>query len=253
MCDVEPPRQQGRQGVPRLLRHRQRAVLAEQGDADRPGVEPLRVGADHVPLDPAVAALEDLAEAVDEEVVADVVPAVPLDVVELDRPHDRRRLGGAVPIRAGRVVHEREPQDGRERGLGAPDLLVRVPAAPRHDGGRAGLLELASGDARGRAPDEEGAQPRHLAAEAVLDSVGGADPPRVAEVPGAGAGTLGGARVGTVLGLGRRVGPTTPAAGERAGAELHRAAADPVQADEVELRRRLVRGERPSAVQRHVA
>jgi hypothetical protein len=43
------------------------------------------VGTDNVPVDPSVPALVDRAEAIDEEVVADVVPAVALDVVELDR------------------------------------------------------------------------------------------------------------------------------------------------------------------------
>ena len=47
---------------------------------------------DHVPRDPARAALEDLAEPVDQEVVADVVPAVPLHVVALDRADDRLQL-----------------------------------------------------------------------------------------------------------------------------------------------------------------
>ncbi len=125
--DVEPPREQGREGLARLLRDGERAVLTEQRDANRTGVEPLGVGADHVPLDPAVAAFEDLAEAVDEEVVADVVPAVSLDVVELDRTDDRGRLGDAVAVRTRRVVHEREAQGGRERWGAAPDLLVRVP------------------------------------------------------------------------------------------------------------------------------
>jgi hypothetical protein len=48
------------------------------------------MSADDVALHPAATAFEDLAVAVDEKVVADVVPAVGLDVVELDAAHDGR-------------------------------------------------------------------------------------------------------------------------------------------------------------------
>src|SRR3712207_8386526 len=44
-----------------------------------------------------------------EEVVADVVPAVPLHVVGLDALDDRGRGGRGVPVRACRVVHDRDP------------------------------------------------------------------------------------------------------------------------------------------------
>ena len=40
---------------------------------------------------------------------------LPLHVVELDRPHDRRRLRRAVAVRPGGVVYHREPETGRER------------------------------------------------------------------------------------------------------------------------------------------
>ena len=67
-------------------------VGADQRDADRAGVEAQRVRADHVAIDPAEPSLEDLAVSVDEKVVADVVPAVSLHVVELDPLDDRRSV-----------------------------------------------------------------------------------------------------------------------------------------------------------------
>ena len=221
----------------RLRRHRQRAVLADHRDADRAGVEPLGVRSDDVLLDPAVAALVDGAEAVDEEVVADVVPAVPLHVVELDRLHDRGRLGRGVPVRARGVVDDREPQVGRERGSRAPDLLVRLPAGARHDRRRTCLLQRPRGDAGRGARDEPGPQAADLPAQPVLDPVGAPDPPWVAEPPAVRTGPLGGARVRPVLGLRRRVLPGAPAARRRARPELHRARAAPVQPDEIEAGR----------------
>ena len=68
------------------------------------------------------------AEAVDEKVVADVVPAVPAHVVELDPAHDRRRTAPAcsefVP---GGVVDDREVRRAARSAARAHDLLVRVP------------------------------------------------------------------------------------------------------------------------------
>ncbi len=86
-----------------------RLEVADQRDTDGAGVEPFRVSTDHVPRDPAGAALEDVAEAIDEKVVTDVVPAVPLDVVVLDPSHDRRRLRPRVGVRVRRVMDDREP------------------------------------------------------------------------------------------------------------------------------------------------
>jgi hypothetical protein len=91
--EVEPPGEQACERVLGDARWRAPFERADERDADRPGIEALCVGADDVPRDPAEPSLIDGSEAVDEEVVADVVPAVPLDVVELDRPDDRRRLG----------------------------------------------------------------------------------------------------------------------------------------------------------------
>ena len=67
-------------------------VVAEQGHPDGAVVEAERMGTDDRLLHPAVAALEDLAVLVDEEVVADVVPPVSEHVVGLDPADDRRGL-----------------------------------------------------------------------------------------------------------------------------------------------------------------
>ena len=61
-----------------------RRVIPDHRDPDGAGVEPLRVRADHVALGAPVPAFEDLPEPVDEEVVADVVPAVSPYVVQVD-------------------------------------------------------------------------------------------------------------------------------------------------------------------------
>ena len=79
----------------RAADRRRADVVADHCDPDRAGVEPFGVRADHVLVDAAVAALEHLPVLVDEKVVADVVPAVALHVVDLDPAHDRRRLRGA--------------------------------------------------------------------------------------------------------------------------------------------------------------
>ncbi|MGC0330664.1 hypothetical protein RKD23_003654 [Streptomyces sp. SAI-170] len=99
-------------------------VVAEDGDAGRLTVEAVGVRAQHRLVDAALAALEDGAALVDEEVVAEVVPAVALGlrvgVVRVDAPDDRRRLG-AVVVGAGGVVDE--------HGLDVRVVLRRVRAA----------------------------------------------------------------------------------------------------------------------------
>ena len=119
-----------------------RDLLARKGsdhcDADGSGVEPSRVRSDDIPLAPAVAPFVHGAVAVDEEVVADVVPAVRLHVVHLDAPHDRGRLGGRVVVRSGGVMDDGEPHRGGVLGSVSANCLVGAPAAPRDDGGRSG-------------------------------------------------------------------------------------------------------------------
>ena len=162
--DVEAPRQQADERVQRRSGDPRRRVVADHGNTGGAGVEPLRVRADHVALDPAGTAFEDLAVLVDEEVVADVVPAVSADVVQLDPAHDRGGLAPGVGVRAGRVMDDRERR--RERAYrGAPRVISSF--APH---ARRGTIRGVAGHGRrperrplDRAPHVPGAQPAHIA------------------------------------------------------------------------------------------
>ena len=236
MSLVEPPGEQAGERVSRRAGHCERAVFAEHRDSDRAGVEALRVRADDVLVDPAAATLEDLAEPVDEKVVADVVPAVSLDVVDLDRLHDRRRLSRVVAVRACCVMDDRDSERRRDGGLGADDRLVGLPAGAGHDRRHARALQRPRRHVRGLAPDEVRSQAGDGARAPILDPVGRPDPPRVPEPPTLRARPLGRPRVGLILGLRRCVHPFAPATLERARAELHASGSPPVHADEVESR-----------------
>ena len=213
-----------------------RGERAEARDAGRVVVEALRLGADHGRLDPARAALEDVAVAVDEEVVTDVVPAVGLDVVAGDAEHDPRRLLGPVLDRAGGVMDERGLHGAVARAAARRDL-VGAPARPR-DHERGGLRGAGRGLARHsveRAHEPRGELPG-LAPEAELELVGGA-----------GEGGIGAVERDVRVGEG---GPARPAAAFHAGADLRVdvGAAVPAQADEVEAVGRPQRlGELPAA------
>jgi myo-inositol catabolism protein IolC len=79
------------------------------------------VRTDHVARDPALAALEHVAERVDEEVVADVVPAVRAHVVDLDRAHHGRAsafvLGVPPAVWCTTANATREAYDGEPRTI----------------------------------------------------------------------------------------------------------------------------------------
>ena len=132
---------------------------------------------------------------------------------------------------------EREP-----RGVGraaADDRLVRLPAGAGHDRGLRGHERRARDrDSDLGAPQEERAQPRHRAGRAVLDPARRARPVRAPEPPG-----------GKTLALGasRRSGRPPPPARRRARRSSGRSPSPcgtrpsprpPVQADEVEAKRR---------------
>ena len=131
--DVEAPSEQADERVTLRGRRNGLDVVPDQRHADRAGVEPLRVRTDHVPIDAAAATLVDRPEAVDEKVVADVVPAVSLHVVDLDSTHDRRRLGARVGVRAGGVVNDRKAERRGDDRRRAHDLLVGAPRRARDD------------------------------------------------------------------------------------------------------------------------
>ncbi len=115
-------------------RHRERVVVVAEG-----------VGADDRARDPAVAALPDPAELVDQEVVADVAPALGLGVVRVDAAQHARDVVARVVVGVDRVVHESGADRAVARAavahplVGAP-LLAGEDRRPR--GRRRGGLEL---------------------------------------------------------------------------------------------------------------
>ena len=232
-------------------RERHVGERAERGHAGRDAVEALRLRADDRLVDPARAALEDLAVLVDEEVVADVAPAVVVAVVLGDAEHDPRRVRRAVVVRVDRVVDERELDlagargVARDDGVAAPlragddrrrarDLAARRRADPaaRRAGGRAGAHEA-------------GVQPARAAAQAELELVGVAGPDRVGAGP-----RRGGVRAVVAGRVQRR--PARPAAAAAAGADLRVdvGGAAPAEPDQVEPARRVVDPRRPPAARR---
>ena len=247
---VEPPRDQALERLHRRGRRLRRHEVADQRDADAPRVEPERVRADHVPGDAAVPAFVDLAVPVDEEVVADVVPAVRLHVVDVDAAHDRGRLGRRVAVRCRGVMDDRKPDRRRIERMVPPQQLVAAPGRTRHDRRRAGDRQPPQGLVLDRAPDVIGAQAAHPAPQAVLDAVGGARPDRAAEPPAARRSSLAGAQVRAIVVIGGL--PAAPPTGGCTRPEQHGAGPLPVQADQVEANRRLSRGKRSLAAHRQV-
>jgi hypothetical protein len=148
-------------------------------DARRQAVPALGLRADHRLVDTSTAAFEDLAVLVDEEVVADVVPAVVVAVVLGDAQDDSGRVLGRVVVGVDRVVHERHLDlavAGRDaRRESGPPLVAR------DHRGRAGGLRAAGADVPAprslRYGDELEAQRAPAASE--LELVGVADPDRV--------------------------------------------------------------------------
>ncbi len=208
--DVHPPGEQPHDRRPRGRRRGLPLVVPDQRDTHGAGVEALRVRADHVPLDPAVPALEDLAEAVDEKVVADVVPAVSTHVVEVDAAHDGGRLGGRRRLAAGGVMNDGRRQRLRDRGAVAPDRLVRAPGLTGDDRGAAGHLERPPHRFL-RAPDVVRTDAADPASHADLEAPCLARPQRRAEPPAAHPPRLVGPPVGQVSRVGLGLPPGAPA------------------------------------------
>src|SRR6187399_2093668 len=100
MREVEPPGDEPRYCVKRGLGRLRRPVRPEDRDPDRSGVEAEGVRSDDVAVNASVPPLVDGPEAIDEKVVADVVPAVPLDVEELDALDDRGRFRTRIVVPA---------------------------------------------------------------------------------------------------------------------------------------------------------
>ena len=128
--EEQPPGQQRHDRIDRGLGWASRPEVAQHRNAHRAGVEAVGVRADHGDLG-KVAARPGPPEPVDEKVVADVIPAVGVDVVGLDRPDHRRHVLSAVAVGVHRVVEYRQPcSDGcvvaTERGRAAAPVLPRV-------------------------------------------------------------------------------------------------------------------------------
>ena len=183
-------------------------------------------------VDPAVTAFEDLAVLVDEKVVADVVPAVPLHVVELDRANDRGRLRLRVRVRARRVVDDRVVDGVGVVRRSATDRLVRVPARTGDDRRRAREIGPLRRRRLPRRSDEVRPQPRDATDGPVLDRIRGSRPERARDAPASSRPLLAPA-VGKRV-LGREHPPGTPAAGEIPRPVLDQARAAPVNADQLE-------------------
>lgn len=237
MRDVEPPREQFDEPVLLCLRRRRVCVVADQRYTDRAGVEALRVRTDHVLVHAAAATLVDRPEAVDQKVVADVVPAVSLHVVDLDAANDRCRLGLCVRVRSCGVVHDSEPVRGCKPRLRAHDLLVGAPARTRDDRRCPRRADAPDRLGRDTRPELIGTQATHVALRAELHAVGRGGPVEVALVPAAGP------AVGRDVSVGCH--PGRPPAVQTVHAIAHDAASDPVHGEHVEVHRRLYGVKRP--------
>ena len=150
----ELPAEQLRDRRHRGLGDRHGGEGAEHRDAGGLRVVALRLGADDRLLDPARAAFEDLPVLVDEEVVADVVPAVGVAVVLGDGEHHRGRLVGRVVVGGdgvmdeGHLHHAVVGRRARRHGGGAP-RRARDDRRRRPGRGAACCLGLAAARATG--------------------------------------------------------------------------------------------------------
>ena len=226
MCEVEPPRDEPRD---RGLCRRRRlgvAVCPEERDSNGARVEPQCVRAHDVSIDSAEAALVDRPEAVDEKVVADVVPAVSLHVEELNPLDDRGGLGAGVVVATGRVVDDRESHSRRVGRRAASNRLIGPPREPRHDRRRSGRGRNAERDANRGAPHELRSDSCHVPDHACLETIRRPNPERIPEAP-TGTSPLERSSVGAVFGFGRRTSPGAPAAAGRACPQNHSPAATP--------------------------
>ena len=162
--------------VARGLGDRLGGVVADRGDRGRLGVEALRVGADDRELEAAGAALVDRAVAVDERVVADVVPAVRVDMEAADPEDDARRLLRRVVVRVDGVVDDGGADGRRTRPARAAGSRRPARSAPQlARGTTSGLLGDGLGD-RGRGDRDQGrvdARAR-VVQQAVGEAAGGA-------------------------------------------------------------------------------
>jgi hypothetical protein len=144
----ELPREQVAQADHRCRAGRGAGELAEHRRAGGATVETAGVGADHRPVHAAESSLVHAPEAVDDEVVPDVAPAVGLDVELVDAADQIVGLFGRVGVHVHRVVDDRVAHRRRVLRVrlavrcGVADALVGPPLAagdePRGAGRRGG-------------------------------------------------------------------------------------------------------------------
>src|SRR5687767_1629683 len=162
--DEGPLRLRGRPGI---------RVVSDRGDAGRLRVEALGVGADDRLAEAAVAALVDAAEAVDQRVVADVIPAVAVAVEAADPEHDPLRLRAAVLVGGHRVMYDGGLDLSLGRGAAVLAAAIVALGAPLGAGDDIGPRRVRGGitDDRARRGDEgtvdRAANVRHCRARGV--------------------------------------------------------------------------------------
>ena len=154
---------------------------AEHGHTHALGVEAECVPTDGRRLDHSVAGLPDPAEPVDDEVVADVVPAAGVDMERSDSPQERRdvRLGVVVVVdgvmndSVAQADHRLTTGSGEARADRALDGLE-----PCDRGPVVALDDRESGNGRdgGEALGRRDRQRRRLGADAMNSQVGRVDP-----------------------------------------------------------------------------
>ena len=89
------------------------------------------MGADDALARTARATHVDLAETIDEEIIADIVPAETLRVIGVGAAHESRSIGLRVGVPTGGVVDEGHLDRSKAR-VGLAQRLVGSPAGARH-------------------------------------------------------------------------------------------------------------------------
>ena len=151
VADVEAPGEQSFERVYRGGRRTGLIEVAHDRDGERASVESRLRRADHVLGDAAGAALEDVAEPIDQEVVADVAPTAAVRVVRVDAPDDIVGLGLRVRVGPRGVVDEPHVEEVGHEGGAVHEPGVGAPLRSSDDPWTAG--QGLRGRWRGRFPE----------------------------------------------------------------------------------------------------
>ncbi len=213
---------------------RGRGEVTEHHHAGAVRVEALGVAADDVLGDAAGARFPDAPEAIDGEVVGDVVPAVGVHVVALDAAQEGGDVLAAVRVRVHRVVDDSDLEVGcvHRRNRGLASAPCRAAEDRRRRARAAGALAEAAATSSPRStsidcdggPHEVDLDRGHGGGHAELVGVGAAEPDRIAGEAGRLVGACGAlATLGAVVGVDldgqpRRPRPSTRARASRCSA-----------------------------------